>query len=56
MHSGKTTDGGWDPAAFAAFNSHLKDIVAFRKNDAKRGFKVYKKMLFKMDPRQAQSG
>ena len=45
MHSGKTTDGGWDPAAFAAFNAHLKDIVAFRKKDAKRGFKVYKKML-----------
>ena len=41
MHSGKVEGAGWKPGAFTALNQHVKDILAFRKMDSKRGFQMY---------------
>ena len=42
MHSGKVEGAGWKPGAFTAFNSHLREIIALRELDSKRGWKLYK--------------
>ena len=42
MHIRKVEGAGWKPGAFTAFNSHLKDILALRGADSKRGWKLYK--------------
>ena len=41
-HSGKVEGAGWQPGAYTAFNEAVKDIINFRAEDKKQGFKMIK--------------